>query len=117
MTFDENFSKATGVKSGVYNTIIALLTALTIVVGMRIMGALLISSLIIFPALTSMRVFRSFRSVTICSAVVSCVSYIIGIAITYYADNFPAGASVVVANLGMFLIFSLLGFLLRKRTQ
>ena len=84
---------------------------------MRIMGALLISSLIIFPALTSMRVFRSFRSVTICSAVVSCVSYIIGIAITYYADNFPAGASVVVANLGMFLIFSLLGFLLRKRTQ
>ena len=117
VTFDENFSKATGVKSGVYNTIIALLTALTIVVGMRIMGALLISSLIIFPALTSMRVFRSFRSVTICSAVVSCVSYIIGIAITYYADNFPAGASVVVANLGMFLIFSLLGFLLRKRTQ
>ncbi len=113
VTFDENFSKATGV----YNTIIALLTALTIVVGMRIMGALLISSLIIFPALTSMRVFRSFRSVTICSAVVSCVSYIIGIAITYYADNFPAGASVVVANLGMFLIFSLLGFLLRKRTQ
>ena len=85
VTFDENFSKATGVKSGVYNTIIALLTALTIVVGMRIMGALLISSLIIFPALTSMRVFRSFRSVTICSAVVSCVSYIIGIAITYYA--------------------------------
>ena len=100
VTFDENFSKATGVKSGVY-----------------IMGALLISSLIIFPALTSMRVFRSFRSVTICSAVVSCVSYIIGIAITYYADNFPAGASVVVANLGMFLIFSLLGFLLRKKTQ
>ena len=117
VTFDENFSKATGVKSGVYNTIIALLTALTIVVGMRIMGALLISSLIIFPALTSMRVFRSFRSVTICSAVVSCVSYIIGIAITYYADNFPAGASVVVANLGMFLIFSLLGFLLRKKQQ
>ena len=117
VTFDENFSKATGVKSGVYNTIIALLTALTIVVGMRIMGALLISSLIIFPALTSMRVFRSFRGVTICSAIVSCVSYIIGIAITYYADNFPAGASVVVANLGMFLLFSLLGFLLRKRNQ
>ena len=75
VTFDENFSKATGVKSGVYNTIIALLTALTIVVGMRIMGALLISSLIIFPALTSMRIFRSFRSVTICSAIVSCVRY------------------------------------------
>ena len=117
VTFDESFAKATGTRTGLYNSLIALLTAVTVVLGMRMMGALLISALIIFPALTSMRVFRSFRSVTICSAIVSCVSYIIGIAITYYADNFPAGASVVVANLGMFLIFSLLGFLLRKKQQ
>ena len=116
VTFDENFSKATGVKSGVYNTIIALLTALTVVVGMRIMGALLISSLIIFPALTSMRVFKSFRGVTICSALVACVSFIIGMEITYHAD-FPAGASVVVANLGMLIIFSLIGLIVRKRNQ
>ena len=116
VTFDESFSKATGVKSGVYNTIIALLTALTVVVGMRIMGALLISSLIIFPALTSMRVFKSFRGVTVCSAVVACVSFIIGMEITYHAD-FPAGASVVVANLGMLIIFSLIGLIVRKRNQ
>ena len=116
VTFDESFSKATGVKSGVYNTIIALLTALTVVVGMRIMGALLISSLIIFPALTSMRVFKSFRGVTICSALVACVSFIIGMEITYHAD-FPAGASVVVANLGMLIIFSLIGLRVRKRNQ
>ena len=116
VTFDESFSKATGVKSGVYNTIIALLTALTVVVGMRIMGALLISSLIIFPALTSMRVFRSFRGVTVCSAVVACVIFIIGMEITYHAD-FPAGASVVIANLGMLIIFSLIGLIVRKRNQ
>lgn len=116
VTFDESFSKATGVKSGVYNTIIALLTALTVVVGMRIMGALLISSLIIFPALTSMRVFRSFRGVTVCSAVVACVCFIIGMEITYHAD-FPAGASVVVANLGMLIIISLIGLIVRKRNQ
>lgn len=116
VTFDESFSKATGVRSGVYNTIIALLTALTVVVGMRIMGALLISSLIIFPALTSMRVFKSFRGVTVCSAVVACVSFIIGMEITYHAD-FPAGASVVVANLGMLIIFSLIGLIVRKRNQ
>lgn len=104
VTFDEGFSKATGVKTGAYNTVIALLTALTIVVGMRIMGALLISGLIIFPAITSMQIFKSFKSVTICSALVSAICYIIGMNITYYFD-FPAGACVVVVNLAAFIIF------------
>ena len=113
VTFDESFSKATGVRAGLYNTVIALLTALTVVVGMRIMGALLISSLIIFPALTSMRVFRSFKSVTVCSAVVSAVCYIIGMEITYNLD-LPAGASVVLANLGMFLLFSAAGLITKR---
>ena len=113
VTFDESFSKATGVRAGLYNTVIALLTALTVVVGMRIMGALLISSLIIFPALTSMRVFRSFKSVTVCSAVVSAVCYIIGLEITYNLD-LPAGASVVLANLGMFLLFSAAGLITKR---
>lgn len=113
VTFDENFSKATGVKANAYNTIIALLTALTVVVGMRIMGALLISSLIIFPALTSMRVFRSFRGVTICSAVISAVCYIAGMEITYYLD-FPAGASVVAANLAMFIVFAAAGIIVKR---
>lgn len=113
VTFDESFSKATGVKANVYNTIIALLTALTVVVGMRIMGALLISSLIIFPALTSMRVFRSFKAVTICSAVTASICYIAGMEITYHLD-YPAGASVVAANLIMFIIFSAAGLIASK---
>ena len=77
ITFDESFSRATGVKVGHYNTVLSVLTALTIVLGMRMMGALLISSLIIFPALTAMRVFGTFRSVTICAAVVSVVNFLL----------------------------------------
>lgn len=111
VTFDENFAKATGVKANIYNMLIALLTAITIVIGMRLMGALLISSLIIFPALTSMRVFKSFRSVTICSVVVSMTCYMIGMVLTYEKD-LPAGASVVVVNLAVFLVFSVVGLLL-----
>lgn len=70
ITFDESFARATGTKAGLYNMLIALLTAITIVVGMRMMGSMLISSLIIFPALCSMRVFKSFKAVTVCSAVI-----------------------------------------------
>lgn len=106
VTFDDEFSKATGVKVGMYNTLISVFTAVTVVVGIKMMGAMLISSLIIFPALTSMRVFKSFLSVTVCSAVLSVINFTIGL-ICSYAFSIPAGASVVVANLGMFLIFSL----------
>ena len=73
VTFDENFAKATGVNVGAYNMLISVLTAVTIVLGMRMMGAMLISSLIIFPALTAMRVFSRFRQVVVCAAVVSTV--------------------------------------------
>jgi zinc transport system permease protein len=104
VTFDESFAKATGVKTGLYNMIIAFLTAITIVLGMRMMGALLISSLVIFPALTSMRVCKRFRSVTICSAAVSLVCFFIGVVISYvYAT--PTGASVVIVNIIAFLLF------------
>ena len=113
VTFDENFAKATGTKTGFYNMMIALLTALVIVIGMRMMGALLISSLIIFPALTSMRVLRSFRGVVICSAVLSVVCFFIGIMFSYAYDS-PAGASIVAVNLGVFLLFSAAGFIMRK---
>ena len=78
VTFDETFSRATGVHTQAYNMLLAVLTAVTIVLGMRMMGALLISSLIIFPALTAMRVFGTFRSVTICAAVVSVVNFLLG---------------------------------------
>ena len=95
ITFDETFARATGVKAGVYNTLIAVLTAVTIVLGMRMMGALLISSLIIFPALTSMRVCRTFKSVIINAAVISAAT--------------PAGASVVLANLVMMVLYTVVG--------
>lgn len=104
VTFDESFSKATGIKVNSYNLIISLLTALTIVIGMRIMGTLLISALIIFPAVTSMRVCKNYKAVIILSAILSMICFVIGIIISYYY-NTPTGASIVLINLGMFLIF------------
>jgi zinc transport system permease protein len=104
VTFDETFAKAAGIKTGLYNMLIASLTALTIVLGMRIMGAMLISSLIIFPALSSMRLFKKFRSVTVCSALVSILCFFAGIVISYiYAT--PTGASVVLVNIIVFALF------------
>jgi zinc transport system permease protein len=104
ITFDETFAKATGVKTAVYNMLIAFLTAITIVLGMRMMGALLISSLIIFPALTSMRVLKKFKTVTLCSALLSIVCFFIGVIISYiYAT--PTGASIVMINIFAFLLF------------
>lgn len=116
VTFDENFAKATGTKVGIYNMMIALLTAVTIVVGMRIMGALLISSLIIFPALSSMRVFRSFRGVIIFSAFLSMVCFFWGIAASYAFDT-PAGASIVIVNLLAFGICCVFGLIPRGEKE
>ena len=104
VTFDENFARATGVNVSAYNGVIAVLTAVTIVLGMRMMGAMMISSLVIFPALTSMRIFKSFRSVVWSSGVVAVVCFCIGMAASYKFST-PAGASVVLANLGAFLVF------------
>ena len=108
VTFDETFARATGTRAGIYNMLIALLTALTIVLGMRMMGAMLISSLIIFPALTSMRVCKRFKSVIICSAIISAACFFAGISSSFVLST-PAGASVVVANLIVFLIFAAVG--------
>jgi len=105
ITFDENFAMATGTRVERYNMLVALLTALTIVIGMRLMGALLISSLIIFPALTSMRIFGSFKGVIINSAVLSMVCFFIGIVLSFQY-NIPAGASVVAVNLAAFIAAS-----------
>lgn len=116
VTFDENFARATGTKVGIYNMLIALLTAVTIVVGMRIMGSLLISSLIIFPALSSMRIFRSFRSVIITSAFISVVCFFWGVTASYAFDT-PAGASIVIVNLLAFGICSLIGLIPRGEKE
>ncbi len=116
VTFDETFARATGVRTDLYNTLIAILTAVTIVLGMRMMGALLISSLIIFPALTSMRVCRTFRSVIIHSAIISVVCLLIGITVSYVWAA-PAGASVVMANMAALLLYSLAGIVRNKRKR
>lgn len=117
ITFDENFAQATGVKAGWYNMLIALLTAITIVLGMRLMGTLLISSLVIFPALTSMRILKSFRSVVICSAVLSVLCFLIGIFFSYIWST-PTGASIVCVNIAAFFVFWAASFLLcRQRNR
>ena len=113
VTFDESFSRATGLKVERYNTLLAILTALSIVLGMRMMGAMLISSLIIFPALTAMRLFRSFRGVVVCAAVTSVACFCAGLTISF-AFSTPVGATVVAADLAVFLVSCLLGFLRRR---
>lgn len=113
VTFDETFARATGTNTNLYNMLIAFLTAITIVLGMRMMGTLLISSLIIFPALTSMRVCKRFKTVIISSAIVSVVCFFIGIVISYiYAT--PAGASIVAVNIAAFILFSVAGLIKRR---
>ena len=102
ITFDENFSRATGLNVNWYNTLIATRTALTIVLGMRMMGAMLISSLVIFPALTAMRLFRSFRGVVICAGISSVACFAAGLTASFLLST-PVGASVVVADLVVFL--------------
>ena len=113
VTFDESFSRATGLKVERYNTLLAILTALTIVLGMRMMGAMLISSLVIFPALTAMRLFRSFRGVVVCAAATSVACFCAGLTISF-AFSTPVGATVVAADLAVFLVSCLLGFLRRR---
>ena len=116
VTFDEAFARAAGLRAGMYNMIIAALTAVTIVLGMRMMGAMLISALIIFPAHTSMRLFKTFRQVVISSAAVAVVCFFLGITVSYLFD-LPGGASVVLINLAAMLLFSLLSMIRRGKQQ
>ena len=114
VTFDENFVRATGVKAGAYNLLIAVVTVLIIVLAMNLVGSLLISALIIFPALAAMRLFKSFRSVIVCSAVISVVCAASGI-ISSILFSTPVGSTIVVADLLVFLLFSLLSVFVGKR--
>ena len=106
VTFDESFARATGLSVRLYNMLIAVLTALTVVVGMRMMGAMLMSGLIIFPALTAMRLFKSFRGVVCCAAVSSMVCFSCGILLSFFF-SVPAGAAVVAVSLMVFILFTL----------
>ncbi len=112
VTFDEGFASATGVKAGAYNLIIAIVTAVVIVLSMNLVGSLLISALIIFPALSAMRVFKSFKAVVICSAAVSVVCASLGILVSVVAGT-PVGSTIVAADIVMFAAFSLAGLLKR----
>ena len=108
ITFDESFSRATGMKLGAYNTLLAVLTALTIVLGMRLMGAMLISSLVIFPALTAMRLKKSFLGVVVLAGCLSVVCFCVGLTGSYLL-SLPVGASVVVTSLAAFLVATVVG--------
>ncbi len=105
VTFDETFARATGVRTGLYNTLIAVFTALTVVLGLRMMGALLMSALIIFPPLTAMRMCRTFWSVTLCSLVLSLLSFTAGLAMSFLYGT-PTGAGIVVTDIVFFLVFA-----------
>ena len=114
VTFDETFARATGIRANLYNMVLALLTAVTIVIGMRLMGTLLISSLIIFPALSAMRISRSFLGVTVGAAVLSVVCFWVGVLASFLLST-PTGASVVLVDLAVFLLLSLYGLLRRRK--
>ena len=113
VTFDENFARATGVKASAYNIVIAVITAVIIVLAMNLVGSLLISALIIFPALSAMRVFKTFKSVTICSAIISVVCTAVGIIFSIIAGT-PVGPTIVLIDIVTFLGFLLVGFIMGR---
>ena len=108
VTFDEAFASATGLPASRYSLLIAVVVAVIIVLAMNLVGSLLISALIIFPALSAMRLFKSFRAVTICAAVVSVVCAVAGILISILAGT-PVGSTIVAVDLGVFALFALAG--------
>ena len=108
VTFDENFAQAVGTHASLYNLVIAVIIAIIIVLAMNLVGSLLISALVIFPALSAMRVLRSFKSVIICSAAVSVVCSVSGLLISILAGT-PVGSTIVAVNLFVFVVFSVAG--------
>ena len=114
VTFDENFARATGLNVRFYNLLIAVLTAVTVVLGMMMMGALLISSLMIFPAVTAMRINKHFRGVVLTAVLISVGCFLTGLFLSLWIDT-AVGASVIIMNLIVFVTVSLLSFLRRKK--
>jgi zinc transport system permease protein len=115
ITFDEDFAAATGTRVKVYNLSFAIIVAVIVVLAMNLVGALLVSALVVFPALTAMRVFKTFMSVTICAVAVSVVSAALGIMLSMLREvGTPTGSTIVVVNIILFGIFSLIGFILRR---
>lgn len=113
VTFDEDFAKATGIKSGIYNTLMAIITAVIVVLAMNLVGSLLISALVIFPALSSMRVFKNFKSVVVSSGIISVVCASVGLIISLL-ESTPVGATIVAVDIVCFAVFSLVGIILKR---
>ena len=113
VTFDEDFAKATGTNSEAYNLILAIVVAVVIVLAMDLVGSLLISALVIFPALSAMRIFRSFLSVTVCSAILSVLSALSGMLISILAGT-PVGSTIVAVEIAVFFLCCLAGRLARR---
>lgn len=113
VTFDESFASATGTNTGAYNLMLAVIIAVIIVLAMNLVGSLLISALVIFPALSAMRVFKNFKAVTICSAVFSVVCAVLGIIISLLAST-PVGSTIVGVDVVAFCIFWIIGNIRRK---
>ena len=114
VTFDETFAAATGIRAGMYNLLIAVVTAVIIVLAMNLVGSLLTSALIVFPALSAMRLFRSFRGVIFCAAVISVICAVVGLLISILAST-PVGATIVIADLVAFLGCCGTGAVLRRK--
>lgn len=113
ITFDENFSQATGVNVNLYNNLIAVIIAIIIVLAMNLVGSLLISALVIVPALSSMAIFKSFKSVIISSVIFSVICTIIGLVVSLLLST-PVGATIVTIDICGFFIFSILGKVIRR---
>ena len=111
VTFDEDFAKAVGTRADLYNLLIAVIIAVVIVLAMNLVGSLLISALVIFPALSAMRVYKNFRAVTVCSAALSVCCAVIGILISILAGT-PVGSTIVAVDIAAFLIFTAAGRIL-----
>ncbi len=116
VTFDQDFAAAAGTNAGAYNLLLAVIIAVIIVLAMNLVGSLLISALIIFPALSAMRFFRSFLSVTICSAILSVVCSLAGLLVSIVAGT-PVGSTIVAADLAAFLIFCAAGTARKRMTK
>ena len=110
VTFDEDFARATGTRAGAYNLILAIVIAVIIVLAMNLVGSLLISALVIFPALSAMRVFKSFRSVTLCSVILSVACAALGILVSIVIGT-PVGSTIVGVDIAGFFLFSLVGLM------
>ncbi len=116
ITFDETFAKSVGINTNFYNMLFSVLCSVTIVIGMRLLGSLLISSLLIFPSLSMMLCFKTFKKVVIGSVITSFITFIIGFILSYFLES-PTGSTIVLINLVIFLLFYMISYIKEVRVK